>query len=147
MDLAALRNALAASPDNVALILLIAKEEEAMFSFAEARAMFDKALTLDSENPGSPPRQSHAFSILRGKPRRPPSASKTSATRKPDFAPAWMLHARISLDEGHAQSARSHYDKAVALDRNIADDDLLEKILSAGGPKRERHDILGHHPR
>lgn len=135
MDLAALRNALAASPDNVALILLIAKEEEAMFSFAEARAMFDKALSLDSENPEALLGIARVLDFT-GKTSEAAVRIEDLCTRNPDFAPAWMLRARISLDESDAKSARSHYDKAVALDRTIADDELLEKILSSAGPKR-----------
>ena len=54
----------------------------------------------------------------------------------PDFAPAWLLRARIAMDENEPQLARECYDKAVAIDRSVADDELLQAILKAGGGPR-----------
>ena len=135
MDLEGLRIALAASPENIPLILMVAREEEDRFSFAEARAMFDRAVALDPGN----------AEALLGIARMLDFSGQTSeavvrledlCARQESFAPAWMLRARISMDEGDAQAARKFYDKAVELDRSQADDELLEKILATAGPKR-----------
>lgn len=135
MDLEGLRNALAASPKNIPLILLVAKEEEDRFSLSEARAMFDRAVALDPEN----------GEALLGIARLLDFSGHTSEAvvrledlcqRQAGFAAAWLLRARISLDEGDAASARKFYDKAVELDRSQADDSLLEGILAPALPKR-----------
>ena len=134
MDLEGLRAALAASPENIPLTLMVAKAEEERFSMADARTMFDKVLSLDPGNPQA----------LLGIARLLDFTGNTSeaivrledlCSRQPEFAPAWLLRARVSMDEGDATSARKFYDQAVEIDRSQADDDLLEKILSAG-PKR-----------
>lgn len=135
MDLEGLRKALAASPDNIPLILMIAKEEEALFSLAEARAMFDKVLALDAGNAEA------LLGIARlldftGNSSEAMVRLEDLCSRQAGYAPAWLLRARISLEEGDAASARKFYDKGVELDRAQADDELLEKILSKAGPKR-----------
>jgi SpoVK/Ycf46/Vps4 family AAA+-type ATPase len=56
---------------------------------------------------------------------------------QPDFAPAWLLRARIALDEGDAKTARECHDRASAIDPKCADAELLEKILKAGGDTRK----------
>jgi transitional endoplasmic reticulum ATPase len=56
--------------------------------------------------------------------------------KHPKFAPAWLLRSRVAMDEGDAASARTFYDTAVDLDRSLADDELLQNILKAGGNKR-----------
>ncbi len=134
MDIEGLRAALVASPENIPLILLVARAEEERFSMADARTMFDKVLSLDPGN----------AEALLGIARLLDFTGSTSeaivrlediCSRQPEFAPAWMLRARISMDEGDAISARKYYDVSVELDRSQADDSLLQKILAAG-PKR-----------
>lgn len=135
MDLEALKLALAASPDNVPLLLLVAKAHEDCFELANARVCLDRIVSLQ---PG------HADALL-GIARLMDLAGESSQAvvrlealceMKPDFAPAWLLRARIALDENEAGLAREYYDRAVALDRSVADDELLTSILKAGGNRR-----------
>lgn len=135
MDLDALKLALAASPDNVPLLMLVAKAHEDRFELADARACFDRVLRLQSD---------HAPASL-GIARLLELAGETSeavvrlealCASHPEFAPAWLQRARLALDEGEAEQARGWYDKAVALDRTVADDELLTAILKAGGGTR-----------
>ena len=135
MDLEALKLALAASPDNVPLLLLVAKAHEDCFELANARVCLDRVVSLQ---PG------HADALL-GIARLMDLAGESSQAvvrlealceMKPDFAPAWLLRARIALDENEAGLAREYYDRAVALDRSVADDELLTSILKAGGNRR-----------
>ena len=134
MDLDALRIALAASPENVPLMLMIAKLEEDRFAVAEARALFDRVLAVDAGN------REALLGIARlldftGSGSEAMVRLEDLCTRIPDFAAAWLLRARISLEEGEASKARQFYDRAVELDRSQADDALLEEILHAGGSK------------
>ena len=135
MDLNALRVALGASPENIPLLLMVAKLEEDRFALEEARGYFDRVLALE-------PRHCEA---LLGVARLLDFSGETSealvrledlCAREPDFAAAWVLRARLALDEGEAGNARAFYDKGVTLDRNQADDDLLKAILKAGGAQR-----------
>ncbi|MCU0796134.1 MAG: AAA family ATPase [Akkermansiaceae bacterium] len=135
MDLAALKLALEASPHNIPLLLLVAKMHEDQYELAEARALLERVLAIDA---------AHADALL-GLARLLDLAGETSeavvrldalCSMKPDFAAAWLLRSRIALDEGEAQLARECYDKAVALDRAVADDELLQAILKAGGGGR-----------
>lgn len=135
MDLEALKLALAASPDNVPLLLLVAKAHEDHFQLAEARGCLERVLALQP---------AHADALL-GIARLMDLAGESSeavvrlealCAARPDFAPAWLLRARIAMDENEPQLARECYDKAVALDRSAADDELLQAILKAGGGPR-----------
>jgi transitional endoplasmic reticulum ATPase len=135
MNLEALKLALAASPDNVPLLLMVAKLHEDQFELLEARNCLDRVVQLQADHPEA----------LLGLARLIDMAGETSeavvrldalCAMKPDFAAAWLLRARIALDEKEAQAARAYYDKAVALDRSVADDELLASILKAGGGKR-----------
>lgn len=135
MDLEGLHTALAASPDNIPLILMVAKAEEHYFGFGRARDLFDRVLALDPENSEALLGIARVLDI-NGKTSEAIVRLEDLCSRKPDFAPAWMLWARIALDEKDAATARKHYDKAVALDRSLADDELLGKILESPGHKR-----------
>lgn len=144
MDLSALKHALAASPDNVPLLMLVARGHEDVFELADARQCLDRVLRLQPD---------HAEAAL-GIARLMELAGETSeaAVRlealclaKPGFAPAWLLRARIMLDEGEPRLAREYYDQAVALDRAVADDELLAAILKAGGGPR-RTAMTAHGP-
>lgn len=135
MDLDALRIALAASPENIPLLLMVAKLEEDRFAIAEAKALLDRVLALDVKN------REALLGIARlldfsGESSQAVVRLEDLCARDPGFAAAWLLRARISLEEGEASKARQFYDRAVELDRAQADDALLEEILRAGGTKR-----------
>jgi len=132
MDIEALKLALAASPENIPLLLLVARAHEDRFELADARACFDRVVDLD-------PR--HADALL-GIARLMDLAGETSeaivrlealCAIHPQHAAAWLLRARLALDENEARAAREYYDRAVAIDRSVADDELLAGILKAGG--------------
>lgn len=135
MDLDALRTALAASPDNIPLLLMVAKLEEDRFAVMEARELFDRVLAIDSRN------REALLGIARlldfsGESSQAIVRLEDLCSHDPGFAAAWLLRARISLEEGEADKARQYYDKAVELDRSVSDDALLAQILKAGGTKR-----------
>ncbi len=135
MDLDALRIALAASPQNIPLLLMVARLEEERLAVVEARSLFDRVLALDARNKDA------LLGIARlldfsGESSQAVVRLEDLCVREPAYAPAWLLRARIALDEGEAGNAHHYYSRAVDLDRSLADDELLEQILKAGGTKR-----------
>jgi transitional endoplasmic reticulum ATPase len=135
MDVDALRIALAASPENLPLLLMVAKLEEDRFAIAEARTLLDRVVALDPRN------REALLGIARlldfsGESSEAIVRLEDLCARDPGHAAAWLLRARIALEEGEAARAREFYDQAVDLDRAQADDALLAEILKAGGAKR-----------
>lgn len=135
MELEALKAALAATPRNVPLLLIVGKIYEDQFELAEARACLDRVLAED------PNQKDALLGIARlldlsGASSEATVRLESLCAQQPKFAPAWLLRSRIAMDEGDAAAARSFYDTAVDLDRSLADDDLLQSILKAGGNKR-----------
>ena len=136
MDIDALKAALAASPDNIPLLLLVASAHEDRFELAEAKSCFERVITTDPSN-------SHALlGIARlldfsGESSQAIVRLESLCSIQPEFAPAWLLRARIALDENDAQAARQYYDRATAIDPATADDELLNHILKAGGGTRK----------
>ena len=135
MDLDALKAALAASPDNIPLLVMVGKMHEDRFELTEARACFDKVLSLQ------PGHDESLLAIARladlaGDSSEAAVRLESLCEQRPKFAAAWLLRARITLEEGDAGAARSFYDTAMELDRSLADDELLQSILKAGGNKR-----------
>jgi AAA+ superfamily predicted ATPase len=135
MEFEALKAALAATPHNVPLLVIVGKMHEDRFELAEARTCFDRVL---AEEPGHPEAHLGIARLLdlSGESSEATVRLESLCERQPKFAPAWLLRSRIAMDEGDAASARTFYDTAVDLDRSLADDELLQNILKAGGNKR-----------
>jgi transitional endoplasmic reticulum ATPase len=136
MDIDALKAALAASPDNVPLLLLIAKTLEDRFELAEAESFYKRTLAVDPTN------ASALLAIARlldfsGESSQAMVRLESLCASQPNYAPAWLLRARIALDEGDAKSARDFHDRAAVIDPSIADEELLKLILNAGGGTRK----------
>lgn len=135
MEFEALKAALATTPRNVPLLIIVAKMFEDRFELADARSCFDRVLIEDSD---------HAEALLgiarlldlSGESSEAIVRLESLCADQPKFAPAWLLRSRIALDEGDASAARTFYDTAVDLDRSLADDELLQSILKASGNKR-----------
>lgn len=135
MDLEALKAALAASPDNIPLLMMVGKLHEDLFELREARTCFDRVVALQPDH-GEAHIGIARLLDLSGESSEAAVRLESLCTRQPKLASAWLLRSRIALDEGDASSARRFYDTAVGIDRSIADDDLLQSILKAGGSNR-----------
>ncbi len=135
MDLDALKIVLAASPDNVPLLMMVGKLHEDRFELADARACFDRVLVLQPQH-GEAQVGIARLLDLAGESSEAAVRLESLCSLQPELASAWLLRARIALDEGDALSARAWYDTAVDLDRALADDELLQAILKAGGNRR-----------
>ncbi len=135
MDLEALKAALAASPDNLPLLMLVGKMHEDRFELDEARACFDRVVALQPDH-GEALVAIARILDLSGESSEAAVRLESLCARQPKLAAAWLLRARIALDEGDAPAARGFYDTAVGLDRSVADDELLQSILKAGGSRK-----------
>ncbi|MCP5546650.1 MAG: AAA family ATPase [Akkermansiaceae bacterium] len=142
MDLEALEAALAASPDNLPLLLLVARAREDRFELDKARDCLDRALAIDPQH--APALVGIARILdLQGESSEAIVRIEALCETQPGFAPAWMLRARLELDEGDIPGARTSYDRAVALDRTLADDELLGQILASAPRARAAMTNLG----
>ncbi len=136
MDIDALKAALAASPDNVPLLLLIAKTLEDRFELAEAQTYYKRTLATDPTNAAALLGMARLLDFS-GESSQAMVRLESLCTSQPNYAPAWLLRARIALEEGDAKSAREFHDRAAAIDPSIADEELLGQILNAGGGTRK----------
>jgi len=135
MDLDALKAALAASPDNVPLLMMVGKLHEDRFELAEARACFDRVVGLQP-NHGEALVAIARVLDLSGESSQAAVRLEVLCEKQPKLAAAWLLRARIALEEGDATAARSYYQTAVDLDLSQSDDELLQQILKAGGQRK-----------
>ena len=134
MDLAALKAALAESPDNVALLALVAKACEEQFEVEEAKGLWERVLLIEPHNAEG------QMGIARhldfeGKTSEAILRLEVLCAQDAGVAPAWLLRARLALKEGDPADAREFYERAQGLDANLRDEDLLERIVRAGGTK------------
>ncbi len=133
-DIESLKQALAVSPDNVPLVLLLAKAYLENFSLDDAREQFERALELDADNLEARVGVAQILE-LNGKTSEAILRLEQLCQEAPEYAPAWMLRCKLSLGEGDGKSARKFYEKAVAILPALADADLLKRIEQAGGKK------------
>jgi AAA+ superfamily predicted ATPase len=131
-NLDALRQALALSPDNLPLLLLVGEGCLDHFLFEEARANFQRALTRE---PASAAAQ---FGLARtayqeGNLSEAVVRAEALVARQPRHGGAWRLLSRLAFVEGHVAQARDHYAKAREVEPTVRDEGL-EKDLGTSGP-------------
>lgn len=132
MDLDALKAALEASPDNVPLLLLTAKAYQDQFELEEAAQLIARVLELDPSHPQAGTEQARMLD-LEGKTSEAIIRLDALTAQNPEFGEAWLLRAVLALKEGEANEARAYYDSAIRFQPKLRDDDLLERIVKAGG--------------
>ncbi|MCP5540427.1 MAG: AAA family ATPase [Akkermansiaceae bacterium] len=134
-DIESLKQALAVSPQNVPLILLLANTYLEQFHLDEAREQFERVLAIEANHAAARTGIAQILE-LNGKTSEAILRLEQVCAQEPDHAPAWFLRAKLSLNEGDAAAAREHYDRAVGLDPALADEELLKRIEQAGGRRR-----------
>ena len=139
MDLDALRAALAASPDNIPLLLLTAKAYQDQFELEEAAKLIGHVLEIEPDNAQGGTEQARLLD-LDGKTSEAIVRLDALTAQHPECGEAWILRAHLALKEGEANEARSYYDSAVRCNGELRDDDLLERIVKSGGMNSERGD-------
>ncbi|MFT4547300.1 MAG: transitional endoplasmic reticulum ATPase [Verrucomicrobiales bacterium] len=132
MDIEALEQAVAVSPDNIPLCLLLADAYLGAFSIDEAVIKFEHVISLEPKNAAAKVGLAQALE-LSGKTSEAILRLEQVCEDTPDHAPAWIQRAKFALSEGEAQEARKFYDRGVEISPQAADKDLLQRIVEAGG--------------
>ena len=126
-----LRQAVAVSPDNIPLLMLLAHACLDEWSLEEARSVFERALQLDPTRPE--PKLGIARVLhLSGKTSEAVVRTEAVIAQHPEFAPAHLLLARLNAGEGNRETARGCYDRALALDPTIRDAALEKEFKERG---------------
>lgn len=134
-DIDSLKQALAFSPDNVPLLLMLGEAYLDQFSLEEAKESYESALRVDPAN--APARVQLARLLdLEGRGSEAILRLEQVCAESPGYAPAWLLRAAFSLNEGRAREAREFYERAAGLDPAAKNDELLRRIREAGGGRR-----------
>lgn len=131
-DISSLKQALAVSPDNLPLILMLGQAYLEAFRFEEARTTFEDALRV---SPGNPAARTQIAQLLELEGRSSEAILRLDqlVEEHPGHGPAWLLRAKLALVENDGNGAREYYDRAVAIDEDLADEELLKRIRQAGG--------------
>jgi len=129
-----LRQAVAVSPDNVPLLLLLAQACLDEWSLDEARTLFERVLILEN---GRPEARLGIARILHlsGKTSEAVVRTESLFDQHPDFAPAALLLARLHLGEGNRAAAQTHYQRALALDPTARDAGLEAELNRGAKPE------------
>ena len=128
-----LRAAVAVSPDNVPLLLLLANACMEEWSLEEGRDIFDRILRID------PARMEAKLGIakilhLSGKTSEAIVRTEAVTRDHPGYAPAWIFLSRLNLGDGNREQAQANYEEALKLDP-VSKDTSLERDLFSGGAK------------
>ncbi len=128
-----LRAAVAVSPDNVPLLLLLANACMEEWSLDEGRDTFERILRIE------PARAEAKLGIakilhLTGKISEAIVRTEGITREHPGCAPAWIFLSRLNLGDGNREQARANYEQALKLDP-MSKDTSLERDLFAGGSK------------
>lgn len=132
-DLNSLRTALSVSPDNIPLLLLYAQAALDEWATVEAREAYERVLRQ------APGHREASLGLARtlfqeGKPSEAAVRLEKLVADAPDFAPAFVLLARIHLSEQSMEDAAEAYRRAVALDKSVMDERLAKELgLDPGG--------------
>lgn len=131
-DIESLKQALAVSPDNVPLLLLLGDAYMENFHLDEAREAYQQALSVEPRNPAAKTQIAQLLE-LEGRSSEAILRLEQVCGEFPNFAPAWLLRAKLALTENSGKEAREYYEKAVGIDPSTANDELLKRIRQAGG--------------
>ncbi len=126
-NLDALRAALAASPENVPLLLLFAEACINAFSLDEAKQTFERARTIQPTQ--IEPRLGLArIDLLTGNTSAAAVRTEQLISEFPDNAPAHLLLSRVHAAENDRLAAIEAYQRAQAIDPLISDDALVAEL-------------------
>lgn len=131
-----LRQAVAVSPTNVPLLLLLAQACLDEWSLEEARGAYEKVLALE---PGRVEARLGVARLLHldGKISEAIVRVEAVVAENPKDVAALVLLSRLYLGEGNRAVARSHYEQAMALEPASKDPALERELYPAGGAKPE----------
>lgn len=131
-DIESLKQALAVSPNNTPLILMLAEVYLGQFSLGEAQQTFEKALSIEPNNSDAKVGIARILE-LNGKSSEAIIRMEQLGSEDPEHAPAWLLRSKLALGEGDGREARKHYEQAISIDPALFDEALLQRIEQSGG--------------
>lgn len=131
-DIPSLRQALAVSPDNLPILLLLGQAYLEAFQIDEARGVYERALSLEAGHPVARTQLAQILE-LEGKSSEAILRLEQLLGEVPQHAPAWLLKAKLLLGESDGKEARRAYNRAVEIEPGLADESLLKRIREAGG--------------
>ncbi len=128
-----LRAAVAVSPNNVPLLLLLANACMEEWSLDEGKETFERVLHIE---PARAEAQLGIAKILHLSGKISEAIVRTEAITRdhPSDASAWIFLARLNLGDGNRDQARANYEEALKLDP-MSKDASLERDLFSGGAK------------
>ena len=132
MNLEALKAALAASPDNVPLLLMVAEALEDSFELEESREILERVLSHDPTNAVALVSLARILD-LDGATSQAIVRVESLCQSQPNCGPAWLLRARLAFKEGEVKAARGFYEKAIECDASIVDEPFLQQVIRSGG--------------
>jgi len=137
MNIEQLKAALSASPENVPLLMILVEAHEDLFELSEAKDVIKKVLTLEPENIDAKLKVIQ-LTEMEGNSSEAILRLEVFLEEHPNHALGHLLHAKILIEEGDAQKAYQAYQKAVKIDHAVADNNLQQQIIDAGGgfPKK-----------
>lgn len=130
-----LRQAVAVSPDNVPLLLLLAQACLDEWSHDEARGLFDRILVLDPQRPEAKVGVARVLH-LSGKSSEAFVRVEAAIQQHPQFAPAHLLLARLHAGEGNRNAARDAYEAALRLDPTLKDSSIEKELGAPPEPEK-----------
>jgi transitional endoplasmic reticulum ATPase len=134
----ALRQAVALSPENVPLLLLLGDGCLDQFLFAEARQHFQGVLARDAVNVGAQLGLARA-AYQEGNLSEAVVRAEAVSAAHPNHAGVWRLLSRLAFIEGQLEEAREHYARARQLEPNVRDEGLEKDLAvppSSEAPRR-----------
>jgi len=126
-----LRAAVAVSPDNVPLLLLLAQACLDEWSLDEGRDTFERVLRIE------PARMEAKLGIakilhLSGKISEAIVRTESITRENPDYAAAWIFLSRLNVVDGNREQAQANYEQALKLDPSSKDASLERELFSGG---------------
>ena len=144
-DIDSLKAALAVSPENVPLLLMLAQAQMESFALDDARATFDRVIAQEPNHPEARVGIAQVLD-LNGRNSEAILRIEQVCAESPDYAPAWLLRAKLSLNEGNKEEAYDSYQRAVRGDAALADPALLKRIAQANGKGSSTDSSDEHQP-
>ena len=124
-DIQSLKESLSVSPNNLPLLLMLGDAYLEELEFDQARQIYESALEVD---PGNPVARTQIAQLLELDGRSSEAILRLDQVvgEHPDFAPAWMMRAKLALTENNGREARECYEKAVSIEPALQNEDLLK---------------------
>lgn len=132
-----LRQALAASPQNVPLLLLYAEACLEEWSLDEARTAFEKTLVIEAQKPEALLGIARVLH-LEGKTSEAVIRVEALLRVHPRHAPALIHMSRLHLAEGNRSAAKTAYEDALRQDPSLKDEAIEKELYPKSGPQEQK---------